>query len=153
MKKLLKNCKEGEKNDMFFTNYHYNSIMLYLLKIGRLKLNQIGKEPLCNGRYERAPHFGKKCFILCWRCTSLITTLLVCAIISFFACGKLYTNMEIWGLFLGGILLLPTILDGVFQKYYGKESTNMRRICFGAISGIGIWLLYSYAETILNKIF
>lgn len=35
-------------------------------------LGKVGKVPLCNERADRAPCFLGKCFILCWRCTSII---------------------------------------------------------------------------------
>lgn len=36
------------------------------------------------------------------------------------------------------ILIIPNLIDGIAQYGFGKESTNLKRIVLGFISGIGI---------------
>lgn len=36
-----------------------------------------GKIPFCNEKPDTAPHLGKFCFPVCWRCFALITSILI----------------------------------------------------------------------------
>lgn len=112
-----------------------------MINLQKKILSKIGKEPLCNGRKERAPNINGFCFILCWRCTSLISSIIICYIISYIITGNGYISMDFEERIIGGIMLIPTIVDGILQYKFEIESTNARRIILGIISGIGIWIL------------
>lgn len=101
-------------------------------------LQRIGKEPLCNGRPERAPHIGNFCFPLCWRCTaiSLGAVVIACFDLSFCFYHPLV------GTLIAVVLITPCLIDGLLQKYAMKESTNVRRILTGLLAGIGMGLVY-----------
>lgn len=110
----------------------------------------IGKKPLCNRRADRAPHVFGYCFVLCWRCTALISTILLCSLISWMVIGTRYANCVGWRYFLfGSALVLPTLWDGLRQYLFYKESTNQRRCILGIISGIGLWLVSSVTHHML----
>lgn len=115
-------------------------------KIIKIAVSRIGKEPLCNGRAERAPHIFGKCFILCWRCTSLIASMLLCSCFYYVFNGSLYVELETRDMVYSVILIFPTFIDGVLQYAFHIESTNLRRAVFGGISGIGLWMLASWLE-------
>lgn len=131
-----------EENYDIFAYYHNHNFMLHLYKAEGLK--RIGKVPLCNGKSERAPHICGKCFILCWRCTALSCSMLLSALLSFCFTGNTYIEAGIRELFLAGVLLVPTLLDGVRQYFFNKESTNHRRIIWGTVSGVGLWIIASW---------
>ena len=109
-------------------------------------LGKVGKVPLCNERADRAPCFLGKCFILCWRCTSIIGSMLLAAGICWLYTGDMYATFEIWMLACAFILMLPTFVDGIMQYAFGIESTNRRRVVLGSITGVGLWLLASCLE-------
>lgn len=121
--------------------------MLHMHEAIKKIIHKIGKEPLCNGKAERAPHIFGKCFILCWRCTSLICSMLLCSCLSCCFQGTMYIELEMHGVIYAGILVIPTLVDGVLQYAFHIESTNVRRTVFGGISGIGLWMLASWVDT------
>lgn len=130
-----------KKHDIF-TYYYHRTFVLHLYKIKGLK--DIGKVPLCNGKSERAPHIFGKCFILCWRCTALSGSMLLSALLSFILTGHAYIEIGMRELFLAVMLLLPTLLDGGGQYFFGRESTNQRRVIWGTVSGVGLWMIASW---------
>lgn len=134
--------------DGFVDNYNY-IIMLHLHEIFQLMAERFGKAPLCNGRADRAPHIFGKCFILCWRCTSLIFTVLLCSFLCWLFMGSMYAELEIHEILYALILIYPTAVDGILQYFFQIESTNARRIIFGFISGIGLWMFASWVKIFL----
>ena len=99
-----------------------------------------GVIPFCNGKPTRAPHIGNFCFPLCWRCTSIAGSTLVC-------CGlNLVVSIDYsrWGgNALGAsavVFSLPMLWDGWLQYGRKMESTNLRRFITGALCGVGLWL-------------
>lgn len=103
----------------------------------RYRLFHFGKVPLCNIQRHRAPCLGQFCFPLCWRCTSIIGTFLLCRYL-------LFPHVQIRSYqiyFVVMFCLAPTIIDGSVQYYYHKESTNRRRIVTGMLAGFGLFLL------------
>lgn len=120
--------------------------MLHMYEVIKKIARKVGKEPLCNGKAERAPYIFGKCFILCWRCTSLIFSLLLCSCLCYIFTGAIYIELEMHGVIYAGILILPTLVDGILQYIFCIESTNIRRALFGCISGIGLWLLASWLD-------
>lgn len=138
--------------EFFVDNYNY-IIVLHMYEIVQLIVSRLGKAPLCNGRADRAPHICGKCFILCWRCTSLIFTMLLCSFLCWALTGDLHLELKPCEIAYAMALILPTAVDGVLQYAFHIESTNIRRIVFGVISGIGLWLLASWAEVFMMALF
>ncbi|MEK4297443.1 DUF2085 domain-containing protein [Paenibacillus sp. FSL R5-0914] len=98
-----------------------------------------GVIPLCNGKPKRAPHIGSFCLPLCWRCTSVVGSTIVCSALHLVAPIDYFK----WG---SGVLgagtvffTLPMLWDGWIQYGRKLESTNLRRIITGALCGIGLW--------------
>lgn len=92
-----------------------------------LNWNCIGKKPLCNKRFDRSPHIGTYCFILCWRCSSIA----IGSASSLLLYKSVASNLAV-------LLIIPTFIDGVLQYKYKIESTNIRRIVTGLLAGFGI---------------
>lgn len=140
---------KGEEHDLFIVDNHCHIIVLYMREIIKIVVSRIGKEPLCNGRAERAPHIFGKCFILCWRCTSLIASMLLCCCFCYVFNGSLQVELEAHDVVYIVILILPTFIDGILQYLFHIESTNLRRVVFGGVSGVGLWMLASWLEGVL----
>jgi uncharacterized membrane protein len=96
--------------------------------------NEFGKAPLCNGRPERAPHFGTFVFPLCWRCTGLFVGCIIATII------KLSVEIES-NILIAFISSLPMLVDWSLQRVEIKESTNFRRFTTGLICATGLLFL------------
>ena len=94
--------------------------------------SKLGKEPLCNGHAERAPHIKEFCFPLCWRCLSIVIGASVGGII-IPNCFFHPTAM----LFAGVALCVPCLIDGLVQRATDYESTNRKRCITGLLAGIG----------------
>lgn len=97
------------------------------------RLLSIGRRPICNLHYDRAPHWRGICFPLCWRCTSII--------ISFEVSHYMLAFSVNVNLLPALFLCLPMTIDGIGQYFFHKESTNMRRIWTGVLAGIGLAFL------------
>ena len=96
-------------------------------------LAKLGKEPLCNGRPDRAPHIGNFCFPLCWRCFSFLVGAIFASAIKTWV----YWNNTVM-VMIYILLAIPCLLDGGIQYLTEKyESTNMRRSIFGFMAGVG----------------
>ncbi|MFA9559202.1 DUF2085 domain-containing protein [Evansella sp. AB-rgal1] len=114
---------------------------------------EFGKVPLCNGKCERAPHIREFCFPLCWRCTSMLVSVLL-----FFVIHLLfevdYPRIGMVTLAVLSILFLaPMIMDGLLQYVWGKESTNRRRVVTGFVGGIGICMVAGFIELLVLDYF
>lgn len=143
---------DGGKKDDMLVNYNYYTVMLHMHEVIKKIIRKVGKEPLCNGKPERAPHIFGKCFILCWRCTSLIFSMLLCSCLCYFLTGSIYIDLGIQGVICAVILAVPTLVDGVLQYIFHMESTNTRRILLGCVSGIGLWMLASWMDLSAQEI-
>lgn len=97
-------------------------------------MEKLGRVPLCNGKAERAPHIGKFCFPLCWRCTSIIAGILIANLMD----DYIEMSNQIVGLIVAALLIAPCLIDGLRQKLLNYESTNVKRAITGLIAGIGI---------------
>lgn len=91
-----------------------------------------GKIPFCNEKPDTAPHLGKFCFPVCWRCFALITSILITYLVA-----HVWLNM-IFPLWISFVMICPTVIDGIAQYIFGILSNNRRRCIIGIISGIGI---------------
>jgi uncharacterized membrane protein len=95
-----------------------------------LRWKNVLHKPLCNLRRDRAPVLWGVCFPLCWRCTGIITGLLLCwrlRVTDATALGRIF--------FVG--LVVPCCVDALLQ-FIGLESTNGRRALLGFLAGIGL---------------
>lgn len=107
------------------------------------RAKNIGKIPICNCKRERAPILFGHSFIFCWRCTSILIPLLGMRIL--FEDNPVFTiyilgHSDIVGI-LAVLLIFPTLIDGILQYGFEKESTNLRRIVTGFPAGFGLFLL------------
>lgn len=101
--------------------------------------SDLGKIPFCNKRCDRAPHIGRFCFPLCWRCTAI----LISSITFYFIIikTKAYTKFNIFICVFSFICLLPSVIDWIIQIKGIKESNNLKRALTGTIFGLGMVLL------------
>lgn len=102
-------------------------------RILMINLHKLGRVPLCNEHYERAPHMGSFCFILCWRCVGLIIGG-VCGEVLFRMQGGYFVNNFIFIT----LLSLPCLIDVLRQRLKIEASNNFRRIATGILLGIAI---------------
>ena len=93
-----------------------------------------GKVPFCNEKPDRAPHIGTFCFPLCWRCTMIILGLLVGVCLCVFACPGTIVGL------LSSCLVIPCLIDGLLQTKTDYVSTNLKRILFGFVAGVGMFI-------------
>ena len=94
--------------------------------------SKLGKEPLCNGRPERAPHIKHFCFPLCWRCLFIV----IGAFIGGIAIPKFHLHPI--AMFFGGIALcIPCLIDGLVQRFTNYISSNLKRGITGFLAGLG----------------
>lgn len=92
-----------------------------------------GEKPLCNRKPNTAPHIGRFCFPLCWRCTSII--------VGFFSWYTIQLFAPIVPAFMGIIMIIPCAVDGCLQYIKNIESSNNRRIITGLLCGFGFSIL------------
>lgn len=92
--------------------------------------------PLCNHKKETAPHIFGATFCLCWRCTGVMLAFILMVLIREIIMPLLNTVN-----FFGIILMIPMMLDGYFQYFRKKESTNRRRFVTGFLFGIGFLMI------------
>ena len=117
-------------------------MITHLMNQVSVRVRGVGKIPICNLRADRAPHIGNFCLPLCWRCTAIATGIIVFKQVL----SKIpLTGVNQWiPLFVAGLMILPTAIDGVRQYIFKRESTNVRRIWTGLSCGCGLALLLVY---------
>lgn len=101
------------------------------------RLAHIGVVPLCNGISERAPHLFGYCFPLCYRCLFIILFFFMS--LYFFYLKHLKLNK-----YVVVLLMIPMIIDGCLQTFFGIESHNIRRMITGGMFGISLGYTISY---------
>ncbi|MEG0365834.1 MAG: DUF2085 domain-containing protein [Coprobacillus sp.] len=95
------------------------------------RLAHLGEIPLCNGNASRAPFIFGYCFPLCYRCTFVV----ICFLITLYLCYRYQSDLKLGMLLL---CLVPMILDGCIQTFWGIESTNLRRAITGGLFGYAL---------------
>ena len=99
----------------------------------------VNRKPWCNNKPHTAPHFGGKCFILCWRCCGGVIGALVSIIILLCSGEKLSISIN-WK---WALLCVPAIIDFYLNKYEILLESNLRRFITGILLGImiamGLW--------------
>jgi uncharacterized membrane protein len=83
----------------------------------------------CHRMPSRSPHWFGRQFPLCYRCLSILIGYL--AFPAFLAANL---HFSIW---LGVLLNLPMLLDGLTQYRKWRSSTNALRVVTGLLSGVG----------------
>ena len=105
------------------------------------RIKNLGRAPICNCKPETAPTIGGKCFILCYRCTSIIVGGLGADIYNHFLRIGLDFRTAIIALFC----VIPCFVDGLFHySRFRYQSTNSKRIITGLIAGTGLLILEEY---------
>lgn len=102
-----------------------------LKKLTNTKVNYVS----CHRLPERSFFWKGKQFPVCSRCTGIHLGYLSFPLFLF---GVIQFS---WWTAI--ILMLPTILDGLTQAYFDRESTNWLRFSTGLIAGIGAMSLVS----------
>lgn len=82
----------------------------------------------CHRRPDRSLFFRGRQFPVCARCTGLLAGWAAALITVWF------WTPPVW---LAGILILPTVADGLIQQVSAYESRNRRRLWTGALAGWG----------------
>lgn len=95
------------------------------------------KYPICNHREETAPRIFGQTFVLCWRCTGVMLSLVLMVIVRCFVNISFGASQVV----LGSLMMLPIVVDGCTQYFFTYESTNIRRAMTGAMFGIGFSLV------------
>lgn len=123
--------------------YVKGEMMKRLLQGLKYRINNIGKLPICNCKRDRAPIIMGYSFLLCWRCTSILISLLGMRILfeNNLEMNQLIQDNVLMVIILAVILVFPTTFDGIRQYVFHKESTNKRRIITGFIAGYGLFLI------------
>jgi len=83
----------------------------------------------CHRKPERSFYWKGKQFPVCARCTGIHIGYLTFPFFLF----SVFT-LNIWWT-LG--LILPTVIDGLTQAFYNRESNNTLRVITGTLAGIG----------------
>lgn len=84
----------------------------------------------CHKKPERSFFWKGKQLPVCARCTGIHLGYLSLFLFLF---GLIYINM-----IFSIILILPTLIDGLTQAYFNRESTNTIRVLTGFMAGLGI---------------
>jgi len=84
----------------------------------------------CHRNPSRSFFWKGKQFPVCARCTGIHLGYLS---LFLFVFQLIYIN---W--ILSVILILPTLVDGLIQAYFNRESTNYIRLTSGFLAGIGV---------------
>ncbi len=85
---------------------------------------------VCHKKPHRSFFFRGKQFPVCARCTGIHLGYLS---MPFFLFKLIYINF-----LFSIILIIPTVIDGLTQAYFDRESTNSLRFITGLMSGIGL---------------
>ncbi|PIU03512.1 hypothetical protein COT44_02695 [Candidatus Shapirobacteria bacterium CG08_land_8_20_14_0_20_39_18] len=94
-------------------------------------IKQIGKNPICNLKSNRAPACCGLVFLFCYRCTGIIIGGIIAQLFYHF---KLTYQSPMVLL----LLATPCAIDGLTRKFKIQESNNTRRFATGLLFGIGL---------------
>lgn len=98
-------------------------------------LNKKLEFSFCHQLPERSFFLKGKQFPVCARCTGIHIGYLSFPIFLF---G--FLNLSLW---LSIIFILPTVIDGLTQAFFERESTNLLRFITGLTAGMGSMALIS----------
>lgn len=83
----------------------------------------------CHGKAERSFIINHRKFPICARCTGELVGILLSII--------LFQFIPLPSLWLGGIMLIPMLVDGFLQRLTSYESKNWKRFITGLLFGVG----------------
>jgi len=89
----------------------------------------------CHRKPERSFFWNGRQFPFCARCTGIYLGYLS---YPFFLFDVFYLN-----LYLTLVLILPSLIDGLLQAFYNRESNNYLRVVTGFFAGVGLMSLVS----------
>lgn len=127
-----------EDYDWYF-NWRCSYFIMHIFMSENFILEKFGKIPLCNCKPDRAPHIGKFCFPLCWRCFGISIGVIFVTILIEINLIKI-NCASITSILFSISIILPCLIDSLLQKFSNYISTNIKRFLFGGVSGIGIRL-------------
>ncbi len=110
----------------------------YIVNLIKLRINNFGFAPLCNGKPTRGIYIGDFCLPFCARCTSMMLFTLIFYFLSLKGIIKRHSKITM------ALFILPLAIDGIAQYAFLIESTNFRRILTGAIFGFGYGNILAY---------
>jgi uncharacterized membrane protein len=88
---------------------------------------------------NRAPRIGQYCFPLCWRCTAIISGILLTDKIFH---QNFFYDLNIYFIYLSAFIIIsPAVIDSINQYFRRIESTNFRRISTGMLCGAGMQMI------------
>ena len=87
----------------------------------------------CHRRSDRCVSIGGEPFPICARCMSILLGFFAIPIFLF-----LPFTIPVW---VGILLQIPMMIDGVTQAFHWRESNQFLRIITGSMSGIGLSIL------------
>lgn len=91
-------------------------------------LFEIGSH-LCHQKSERSFFIREHQFPFCARCSGIIFGVLI---------GLMFSLLVQWeNFYLMILLLIPMVIDGLFQKYTSYLSNNKKRLLSGLLFGFG----------------
>lgn len=92
------------------------------------------EKPWCNGCSDRAPHFGKICFPLCYRCLGFSVGVIIAFVYT--TIGRVYESKYMF------LFVFPCLIDGMLQyKTSIYTSNNRLRFLFGFLAGGALYFL------------
>jgi uncharacterized membrane protein len=97
-----------------------------------MKKTQI-KWVICHRQPERSFFYKGKQFPVCARCTGIH--------LGYFSYPFFLFNFLYFPIAITFLLLIPTILDGLTQAYWDRESNNWLRVTTGIGAGMGLMSL------------
>lgn len=109
-----------------------------MLQIFLERLSHLGEVPLCNGMPQRALHILGFCFPLCYRCMAVVFAFLF-GIWWYHRHHRIFHSLKIMIL-----CMLPMVIDGGIQTFWGIMSTNWRRCWSGALFGLALAMLVTW---------
>jgi uncharacterized membrane protein len=95
------------------------------INIGKTRLNVSS----CHRLPERSFFWKGQQFPICARCTGIYIGLLSLPLFWLFWSAN-------W--IVGLLLIAPTVIDGLSQAMFGRESTNWLRMTTGILAGVGL---------------
>jgi uncharacterized membrane protein len=97
----------------------------------------------CHQKPERSFFWKGKQLPVCARCTGIHLGYLSFPIFLF----SFWTVSLFWTL----ILIIPTLIDGLTQAYWKRESNNLLRVVTGLMAGIGTMSLISISGKFIGN--
>lgn len=98
----------------------------------------------CHQLPQRSFFYKGKQFPVCARCTGIHLGYLSFPVFLF----SIF-NLSLW---LSILLVLPTLIDGLTQAFFNRESNNLLRFLTGLIAGIGAMALIAIVGQYIGNI-